>query len=219
MISQVVVHMPLDSLETEFSVGDSTSPTRALRKFICQVVGSLNDLAFSGWEPGIWDFQDIKESTYILNDFQKSGWVFQHSENLSALSWAYLILGSQINTPLTYIDISRNAAARPVNICWWLSVSRASIAEDSPNVLKKYLGGNVCLEHGQIFFSHHHSVSNTSWWPRACHGHWTLEMMESIRENGVGWLWLLQHYLQGTLRTSSGPWRTSVFKVWSSIVD
>lgn len=167
MISQVVcAHASGFTRDRVLSWGQYC-PHTALRKFICQVVGSLNDLAFSGWEPGIWDFQDIKESTYILNDFQKSGWVFQHPENLSALSWAYLILGSQINTPLTYIDISRNAAARPINISWWLSVSRASIAEDSPNPLKKYLGEMSVLSMDRSF-SHHYSHHG----PAMATGHW-----------------------------------------------
>lgn len=104
----------------------------------------------------------------------------------------------------------------PINISWWLSVSRASIAEDSPNLLKKYLGEMSVLSMDRSF-SHHYSLSNTSWWPWACHGHRTLEMTENIREKSGGWPWLPQHFLQGTLLTSNGPWRTSVFKVWSSV--
>lgn len=213
MISQVVVHTPLDILEIEFSVGDSTSPTQhsgnlSVRWWAVLMIWHLvggsqgfeifrtlkNQFTFE-WLPEIWlGFPASRKPVSIELSLPNSWFTNKHSFNIhrhfQECSWE----------------------------TWWLCF-QGFHSWRSTQCFKRVFGGNVCPEHGQIFFSHHHSLSNTSWWPWACHGHWTLEMMESIRENGVGWLWLLQHFLQGTLRTSSGPWRTSVFKVWSSVVD
>lgn len=78
--------MPLDSLETELSVGDSTAPTRHSENLSVRWLAVLMIWHLVGGSQRFEIFQDIKELTYILNDFQKSGWVFQHPEDLSALS-------------------------------------------------------------------------------------------------------------------------------------
>lgn len=78
--------MPLDSLETELSVGDSTAPTRHSENLSDRWLAVLMIWHLVGGSQRFEIFQDIKELIYILNDFQKSDWVFQHPENLSALS-------------------------------------------------------------------------------------------------------------------------------------